>query len=165
MVQDLPVSIIRPIIATSIVDMAIKPDIEDFILFQIDKTSKISKAFTQREFDHKALGITIDQWILLKIIDERMPISQKGLAKASHRDPASITRTMDLLERKGLIVRKVVPKNRRQNEVRLSAKGTQFVKDNMPLIRRHRMKSVEGFSVKEMVTLRTLLSRIQENLS
>ena len=40
--------------------------IEDVILFQIDQTSKISKKHSQKEFDKLKLGITVEQWVILK---------------------------------------------------------------------------------------------------
>ena len=45
-------------------------NIENIILFQIDKTSKVSKLYSQREFDRLGMGITVEQWILLKFIEE-----------------------------------------------------------------------------------------------
>ncbi len=80
-------------------------DIESVILFQLDKTSKTAKQYSQREFERLGLGITVEQWILLKIIHESDDISQKELADQSFRDPASITRTLDLLHSRGFIDR------------------------------------------------------------
>ena len=54
-------------------------DINRVILFQIDQTSKIAKQYSQRELDRRELGITVDQWVLLKIIEESAPLSQKEL--------------------------------------------------------------------------------------
>lgn len=138
--------------------------LEQVILFQIDKTSKISKIYSQREFDRRGLGINIDQWVLLKIIHENEGISQRELATISHRDPASITRTLSLLEKKGLVSRKVIPENKRQHEVFLSEEGRDFIEDNMPMVLEHRAKSLEGFSNVEVQLLHDLLLRIQENM-
>ena len=140
-------------------------DIENVILFQIDKTSKISKQYSQREFDQKKLGITIEQWILLKIIEETQPISQRELADKSLRDPASITRTLDILEKKQLIQRKPIPNNRRQYHIELTIQGNTFVKNNMEMIKAHRKKSIEGLSPEEIESLRTILLKIQKNMS
>jgi len=140
-------------------------DIENVILFQIDKTSKISKQYSQREFDQKKLGITIEQWILLKIIEETQPISQRELADKSLRDPASITRTLDILEKKQFIQRKPIPNNRRQYHIELTIQGNTFVKNNMKMIKAHRRKSIEGLSPEEIESLRTILLKIQKNMS
>ncbi|WP_298474372.1 MarR family transcriptional regulator [uncultured Maribacter sp.] len=140
-------------------------NIEDVILFQIDKTSKISKKYSQKEFDRINLGITIDQWVLLKIIEETAPISQKELADKSLRDPASITRTLDILEKKQLLLREPILNNRRQYNIILTSNGAKFVKNNIAMIKEHRKKSLEGFSKKETELLKNLLLKIQKNMS
>lgn len=138
--------------------------IESIILFQIDKTSKIAKQYSQREFDRLRLGITVDQWVLLKIIHESENISQKELADRSFRDPASITRTLDLLHTMKLVDREPVPNNRRQYQILLSETGKRFVDTHMPMIQRHRQKSIAGMSEKELERLSSLLLKIQENM-
>jgi len=139
-------------------------NIEDVILFQIDRTSKISKIYSQREFDKKNLGITVDQWVLLKIIDETQPISQKNLADKSKRDPASITRTLDILERKQILLRETIPNNRRQYHIKLTRYGSNFVKENMKMISKHRKTSIKGLSDKDLQQLKAMLLKIQDNM-
>ncbi len=139
-------------------------NIENVILFQIERTSKVAKQYSQREFDRLAMGITVEQWILLKIIHECAPISQVGLAEKSLRDPASITRTLDLLQLKAFIIRHPIPNNRRQFDIALTQQGTDFVEQYMPIIQAHRELSVRGFTAEELALLQHLLSRIQDNM-
>ena len=139
-------------------------NIENVILFQIEKTSKISKIYSQRELDRLGVDITIEQWILLKIIDENYPISQKELAIKSLRDPASITRTLDLLQKKGYIERQTIPENRRQYNIILTSQGSKFIQEHLPIINQHRAKSIEGLTDEETQTLSKLLLKIQENM-
>lgn len=141
-----------------------KSSIEDVILFQIDKTLKIVKQYSQREFDKLELGITVEQWVLLKIIEESESLSQKELATISHRDPASITRTLNLLEEKQLIRREPIENNKRQYNISLTNSGAAFVQNNMQLIQGHRTRSTKGFSEKELKTLSDMLMRIQQNM-
>ncbi|MEM9719755.1 MAG: MarR family transcriptional regulator [Bacteroidota bacterium] len=110
------------------------------------------------------LNITVDQWVLLKIIDEKEPLSQKELGEFSIRDKASIARTMVLLEKKGYVSRTPIPDNRREYTISLSKGGKQLVQANMEMIRAHRRKSLEGFSPEEVHTLQQMLLRIQDNL-
>ncbi len=139
-------------------------EIENVILFQVDQTSKASKIYSQRELDKLGIDITIEQWVLLKIIEEKAPLSQKELAEKSLRDPASITRTLHLLEKKQLITREAIPNNRRQHNLFLTQQGVNFVNENMTLVRQLRKKSIEGFTQNELKTLSKLLLRIQQNM-
>jgi DNA-binding MarR family transcriptional regulator len=138
--------------------------IEDVILFQIDLTSKISKQYSQREFDRLNLNITVEQWIIIKIISESSELSQKDLAIKSHRDPASITRTIDLLEKKQLVQRKPIPNNRRAYNICLTNKGDKFIKENIELVNSHRKKSIKGLSKKELILLSSFLATIRNNM-
>jgi len=138
--------------------------IHDVILFQIEQASKTAKLHTQRVFDKLKLGITVEQWILLKIIDETQPLSQKELAQFSQRDPASITRTLDLLEKKLFLQREAIPGNRRQYNIRLTDKGMAFVQKNFELVKQQRVQSTKGFSEEELEKLTSMLKRIQENM-
>lgn len=138
--------------------------IENVILFQIDKTSKISKLYSQREFDRLNMGITVEQWILLKIIEENNGLTQKELADMSLRDPASITRTLDLLDKKGFVERKAVLENRRQYSICLTETGMAFIEQHLPIINSHRAKSIDGMSQNELDTLNKLLLKIQHNM-
>lgn len=138
--------------------------IENVILFLIDQTSRVAKQYSQREFDKVELGITVDQWVLLKIIDEKEELSQAELAKFSVRDPASITRTLDLLEKKDLIERVAVEDNRRQYRISLTKKGNKFVAEHSKMVSKHRAKSIKGISKQELDALRNTLFQIQKNM-
>lgn len=140
-------------------------DIESVLLFQIEKTNKTAKQYSQKELDRLNLGITVDQWVLLKIIEETNSISQKEIALKSTRDPASITRTLDILAKKGLVQREAIPNNRRQYNIQLTSAGEFFVRQNLPIIKEQRKQSVKGFNEKELELLTSFLVRIQENMS
>lgn len=139
--------------------------IENVILFLIDQTSKTAKQYSQHEFDKAGLGITVDQWVLLKIIEEKGPLSQTELAHFSVRDPASITRTLDLLEKKELAVRVSVDGNRRLYEIKLTTKGVKFIKSNLDMVAKMRAQSIKGFTSSEIDQLKNLLQKIQKNMS
>lgn len=140
-------------------------DIRKVILFQIDQTSKIAKQYSQREMDRRELGITVDQWVLLKVIEEGAPLSQKELGTRAKRDPASITRTLDLLEKKGLIERASMENNRRQYNILLTKTGAEFVASNFELIKSMRERSTMGFTEEEVALLHSMLKRIQANMT
>ena len=139
-------------------------DISTVVLFQIDKTNKIVKQYSQKEFDKHGMNVTVDKWVLLKIIHERSPISQVELAKFSMRDPASITRTLDILFKKNMISREQTPGRRRQFDVSLTKTGNSFVRANMAYVQKQRDKSVQGLSESDQAKLMNMLIQIQENM-
>ncbi len=139
--------------------------LEEVILYQIDLTTKVAKHYSQSELTRLNLGITIEQWIVLKIISENENFTQKELAIKSYRDPAAITRTIVILEKKGFISRKKVANNARAHCVSLTSKGISFVAENMKIINKHRELSTKGISQTELETLSSVLSKIRKNMS
>ncbi len=139
--------------------------IEDVILYQIDLTTKVAKHYSQGELTRLGLGITIEQWIVLKIISENENFTQKELAEKSYRDPASITRTIVILEKKGFIARTKVPNNARAYYVSLTQEGAAFVDRNMKIIKQHRELSIKGLTSEELETLSNVLAKIRKNMS
>lgn len=138
--------------------------IEEVILFQIEQASKVSKIYSQRELDRLGVDITVEQWILLKIISESTNLTQKELALKSSRDPASITRTLDILQKKELISRERVPNNRRSYFICLTNGGEDFIQKHLKIIQQQRQKSVEGFSQKELEQFSKMLIRVRKNM-
>ena len=140
-------------------------NVEDTILFQIEKTSKVSKLYSQREIDALGVDITIEQWILLKVIDEHNGLTQKELAERTLRDPASITRTLDILSKKGFLERQAVPENRRQYSIVLKKKGEDFIKSFFPVVQKQRDQAIKGLSKKDIDAFYRILNSIQKNMS
>ncbi|WP_027420443.1 MarR family winged helix-turn-helix transcriptional regulator [Crocinitomix catalasitica] len=139
--------------------------IEEVILFQIEQTSKLSKQYSQREFDEKKLGITVDQWVIMKIVQESTDLTQRELAKKSRRDPASITRTIDLLEKKNLLTRVDVPDSRRTYHIELTQTGQDFIAKHLPMVKAQRKNSVKGLSKEELEMMSKMLAKMRENMS
>lgn len=143
----------------------IKEDLNQVILFLIDQTSAAARRYSQKEFDLLEMGLTVEQWVLLKLVDQYESKTQSEIAILAQRDPAAITRSLDLLEKKGLIKRSGVKGNKRQKNVLLTKEGRYFIMQYMPLIQHMRNKGLKGFSRNEIVTLQNFLIRIRENYS
>lgn len=139
-------------------------NLEDVVLFQLDQVVRQSKIYSQREFDAQGVDITVDQWVLMKIVHEHQGISQRTLAQKALRDPASITRSIDLLSKKELLQRQSIPENRRRYAIHLTRNGEKFVERLMPMVTRHRANSIQGISDEELEQLRKTLSKMISNM-
>lgn len=70
------------------------------------------------------LNITVIQWSLMDQLYQHEGINQRELAQYCMKDPSSLTKTVDLLEKKELIVRKPDANDRRAFKLYLTAKGS-----------------------------------------
>lgn len=139
--------------------------LEEVIFYIIDQTTKKQKHYSQKQLDALGANVTVDQWVLLKTVDQFQPISQTELAQRAVKDNASITRTLDILEKKGLIVRMADENDRRKYLIQLSKEGNYFISQYMDTVIDLRKRGTAGFSQEELESLRSMLLRIQENMS
>ncbi|MEM8528626.1 MAG: MarR family transcriptional regulator [Bacteroidota bacterium] len=139
--------------------------LDDIYLFHLDKTYKQYKKFKKDFFKNLDLDLTSDQWIVLKRISEKEGINQKDLADSTFKEPASVTRILDILSRKGYIERRGTLQDRRVFELFLTEAGKAVVDKVIPAALAGRAKGIEGFSAAEVQQLIDLLDRLHHNFS
>lgn len=71
----------------------------------------------------KPFNLTATKWPVLDQIYLHKGINQKELAQYSLKDPSTIVKTLDHLEKKGLIVRQPDEKDRRAFKIIITEKG------------------------------------------
>ncbi|MEM7573213.1 MAG: MarR family transcriptional regulator [Bacteroidota bacterium] len=145
---------------------AIDPALEEVLFFQIDQCMRQAVRYTNRVFQEAGADLTKDQWLVLKKVnDEREHgVSPYNLAQLLGKEPASMTRILDILERKGLLERRPNPADRRSSLVFPSPTGEQLYQQLLPMVEKIREQAVTGFSATEVNRLRNYLGRMTENL-
>ena len=138
--------------------------LDNVVNFLLEQTVRQMRSYAQRQLDLLQTGITVDQWVLLKIIEERKQISQVELAQVALKDTASVTRILDLLQKKGLTQRIDDEYDRRKYMISLTTEGIEFVARNLPIINRLRGQIVQGLSEEEIRSLKQVLAKIRQNL-
>ncbi|WP_462247862.1 MarR family winged helix-turn-helix transcriptional regulator [Ekhidna sp.] len=137
--------------------------LEEVYFFWMDRAMKAQRKAKNRFFKKLGLDITSDQWIILKRLSEIESQTQKELADAVSKDPASITRSLDIIEKDGLIER--ISADRRSFKVMLTKKGSELVKRVIPEAVKYRNKGIEGLSDDEMQVFKKVLNTIHANFS
>lgn len=142
-----------------------KEQLDNVVNFLLEQTVRQMRGYAQKQLDSNQMGITVDQWVLLKIIEERKQISQVELAQVSQKDSASITRILDLLQKKDMIQRIDDEHDRRKYMISLTAEGKKFVTRNLPFVNGIRRRIIHGLSQTEIQTLKDILQKIRSNLN
>src|SRR5690606_9301994 len=91
-------------------------------------------------------------------------VSQKELAKLCGKDQPTLTRIIDLLVKKGFVVRTLHEQDRRSFIVQLSEKGQEKVEELEPNVREIRMKAWENLDENDFEDLQRILNTIYNNL-
>ena len=73
------------------------------------------------------IGVTEQQWRVMRVLDERGRMDPKEIAEAACLLNPSLTRIMQLLEKKGLIARKGNTEDRRRVHVEITATGRDML--------------------------------------
>ena len=139
-----------------------KSEISGFIL---ERSAKRMKQYFQECLSEAEAGITIDQWVVLQVLDKQDGISQLEIAKATFKDPPTITRIIDLLCEKGLTKRAKNIKDRRRFDILLTEEGRQLIARVLPVIRAARNQAWQGLKDEEIDQLVYTLNTVFENLN
>ncbi len=132
--------------------------------YLLDRTARKVKQYAQRRFNAENYDITVDQWIIIKSLNQNNDLNQTQLAEITGKDTPTLTRIIDLLCKKGLTERRVQPSDRRCFTVHLTELGTQTVLKWTPKMAEIRMKAWENLTEDDYINLKRILDTIYNNL-
>lgn len=133
------------------------------VLYTIEQTIKEYRKISQKNISQIVSDITVDQCLLLIILDKNATYSQKEIAELIFKDNASITRIIELMVQKDYLIRKINESDRRKFNLELTEKGKKTIKLLTPIIHKNRQDALEGLSKNEIELLDKLLAKIISN--
>ncbi|QRG67732.1 MarR family winged helix-turn-helix transcriptional regulator [Brevibacillus choshinensis] len=137
--------------------------LDDAVGFLINNTGRSMTRYLTSAFNH--LDVTTEQWSVLKCLEEEDGLAIKELSKRVGKDQANVTRISDLLERKGYLVRKPNPEDKRSSLVCLTEAGREMTNELIPIDEKVHEVALSGISEEEISFLKQLLAKIRENVS
>jgi MarR family transcriptional regulator for hemolysin len=138
--------------------------LESVLFYLIEKANKVVRRYSQEDFVQAGIPITVDQWLVMKKINDVESINQIELANALFKDKASITRILDLLLKKRLVT-KEAGTDKRASVLKLTSQGKTFISQILPRVKSHRKKAIAGMKESELKILREGLQKIISNMS
>ncbi|OYO27547.1 MarR family winged helix-turn-helix transcriptional regulator [Janthinobacterium sp. PC23-8] len=115
---------------------------------------------------HDEMGdeLTPVQYAMLRSLESHAGIDQVSLSAISGIDTSTGATVCARLEEKGLLTRTVIPSNRRQRALAITATGEQLLADLIPGAQRLRRRLLAPLSAPEQLQFMALLSKlVQEN--
>jgi MarR family transcriptional regulator, transcriptional regulator for hemolysin len=137
--------------------------LQDVLFYSLESASKAYRRFAQSRLHASGIDITIDQWLVLKTIHESPDLTLQQVGTAVFKDFASVTRIVQLLERKGRLRRKPHPTDGRRSELVLTRSGESVIRAVEPIAQANRRQALEGIDAEQVARLREVLKRITEN--
>lgn len=133
--------------------------------FTLERTAKRMKQFFQQTLASAGADITIDQWVVLQVLDKEDGLGQFQIARATYKDAPTITRIIDLLCQKKLTERVTDPGDRRRFCIQLTELGKAKIEEVLPIIQQARKKAWKGLDPQQMDRLMDSLNKVFDNLS
>tara|TARA_Y100000588_G_C14112440_1_gene863635 strand:- start:718 stop:1167 length:450 start_codon:yes stop_codon:yes gene_type:complete len=125
--------------------------------------NSMTERFVQNVFD-SGLDISMDQWMVLGPIWQLESPSQKDLGEICLKDKPSITRIIDSLEKKSLVVRIPDQIDHRIKRVVLTNSGKQLFYDVLPIMEKTREEVRGQIPEQDIEIFKEVLSKIIQNL-
>ena len=138
-------------------------NIKEVIFYTLENSIKTYRQFAQKNITEAGLDITIDQWLVMKVIQENSEHKQHEVASKVFKDSASVTRIIDLLIKKGLLERDIHSDDRRRTELNLTKKGKNTLDKVQKIVSENRKKALKGIDEKKVNELRETLNAIIVN--
>lgn len=139
-------------------------DLEANLQHWVNRLSFMLRAEAQTNFKAAGLDMTAEEWALLMVLWRDGPTAMAKLAEITLRDRTTVTRLVDRLIKKGLVVRKSAKNDRRRVIVDVSKNGNLIKSKTMAALQPVISKSNTGISEPELAQAMDVLRRMAKNL-
>lgn len=109
------------------------------------------------------IDITFDEWMILGPIWNLKGASQKECGEITTKDKTAVTRIINSLEEKNLVVRVSDQIDKRIKRIVLTRKGEKLFDDILPIIEKTRFQMNNDISEDELKTLDIVLKKLINN--
>ncbi len=120
-------------------------------------------AFLQREGNRllSGHGLSQQQFVVLKEIEERGPLSQKEICSQLLLEKSNVSKTVKKLVRSGLVDRKPSPDDNRISSLMITAKGLEVVSQCMEVLDQWNREWLKALSGKELEGAAAALAKLE----
>lgn len=109
-------------------------------------------------------GLDYPRWRVLAVLHEHSGATMGRLAELTSVDRTTLTRTLGLMEKAGLLTRQERESDRRSLSISLTVKGRRVFARILPLALAETDRALAGFSSEEVDALRDRLRQMARNL-
>lgn len=109
--------------------------------------------------------ITLEQWVIILKLSQSQRVNQKQLAEKVDKDPSTLLRILDILERKDLVERQKSSDDRRYFYPHLTDKGLNLKKEVVIFIEQEFAKILSGIPKEKIDIFVEVLMQLSDNIS
>jgi len=136
---------------------------EEILSYQLGKTLQSIKNLMFREFKLKDNNITSEQWAVMSYLHKQDGLYQKQIADFLFKDKPTLTRILDVLEKRNLIIRISDEKDRRKFKIYLTQDGKNVVAALLPIASKIEANLKQNLTSDDVQKLSQILDKIYKN--
>ncbi|MGB0747493.1 MAG: MarR family winged helix-turn-helix transcriptional regulator [Magnetospiraceae bacterium] len=144
--------------------------LDDFMSYEDERIAHLvrlcargfNRSLARRLAQH---GITFGQWVLLRILWNREGLSQRDLSALANLTEPTTHKVLIKLEKQGIVKRKILAPNRRQQLTFLTERGRELQDVLQPLVIEANEAALKGIPEARRSQLRSDLISILANLA
>jgi len=140
-------------------------DSEQLLFFLIRRISRGFRKRLNQSFAKAGYDVTTEQWRILRCLQNQDGQRQQDLADVVHKDKTCITRIIDSMEKRDLVVRIPDRLDRRQKLIYLTNKGKRLPEELMQIAQKTSLEVQQGIESEHLDICRNVLTKIRSNLS
>ena len=138
---------------------------EESIGAQMAIALQLMKRKNHRAITEKGYEITMEQLVVLEVLITHGNMNMTELSNSAWKQNANITRIVDKLEKRKLVVRKSVEGDRRANLISVTDHGKQVFNNVIPIVIEVHADAISCISKKEEAIILIALKKIINHLS
>lgn len=135
---------------------------DEMIGLQTNQMNRKMLRFLNRSLEWYEL--TLEQWVVLSTLAEQDHINQKTLSLKIGKDPTSLLRILDIMEKKGFIERRQFPGDRRASSLFITDEGKRLKNEVAPFIEDRFQEITAGIPENQIEIYERVLKEIDHNL-
>lgn len=144
-------------------------NLDNALGYLIRQTALRFQVSLRRAFKAKGHDFTSEQWGVLCRLWEEEGLTQKEISRKVYRGETkrgwpSISRVLDVLAKKKLIIRKMDTDDRRAFRIYLTKKGRAIKYDLIPIVEQDLKRASMNLSAREIKELKRMLNKVFHNL-
>jgi DNA-binding MarR family transcriptional regulator len=121
------------------------------------------RLFTERKL--REYDLSFGEQIIIMFLSTHENVNQDTISKTYMIDKGMVAKTLDKLERKGFVMRKQNPDNKRENIISLEQKGFDILNKMSVILKEWNEILYDGISEEEIEYMNRLTGRMVENVA
>ncbi len=140
-------------------------NLEESLGYVIGRAGRALANRLNQNFEKAGHDVTCEQWAVLMNLVRKNGQSQTELASISCKDKTSITRLLDGMEKRKLVVRTSDKNDGRHKFIYLTNKGKGLQQKLLKLVKKTLEEAQTGIDLQKLAVCKDVLRQIAQNLS